>query len=172
MRKLVVVAVLVAVLVSWGMAFAFQNEPEGFRGLEWGDPPTPAMKFISKLNDWMKLYRKSSDKLELGDAQFYTIIYQFYTPSNTTDKRLLGVGLYFKDKENFELLKTICTVKFGEPDKTGFYELSWAGLIATAILTYDSIDKDGFLLLGSTPIFKQYTQEKEKQQAEEAEKDW
>ena len=44
MRKTIVI-VLVAVMVlglSAG-AFAFQNEPEGFRGLEWGDPPSVDM---------------------------------------------------------------------------------------------------------------------------------
>jgi len=38
MRRIAVVAILVVVLLSWGMAFAFENEPEGFRGLKWGDP--------------------------------------------------------------------------------------------------------------------------------------
>lgn len=164
--------VVALVLILAGRGFAFQNEPEGFRGLKWGKEPTPAMKFMTKQDDWMSLYEISSDKLELGDAQLSMIIYQFYTPSNTRVKWFLGVGLYYKDKENFDIMKTICKVKFGEPTKTGLYELHWYSLASMVTLTYDSIDKSGHLGLASLPIFKQYTEEKEKQQAEEAEKDW
>lgn len=172
MKKIAVVAVLVMALTWCGMAFAFENEPEGFRGLKWGDPPTPEMEFLRKENEWMTFYRNPGDQLKLGDASFYMILYQFYTPSNTTVRRLMGVGLFFKDKENFEILKTICTVKFGEPTNEGFHELDWASLDTTVLLTYDNIDEDGYLVLTSTPIFEQLTQEKEKKQAESAEKDW
>lgn len=173
MRKILLwFLVITSTLLLTKIGLAFQNETDGFRGLKWGDPPTPAMEFGTDQNKWMSLYRNPNDKLELGDAQFYMIIYQFYMPSNATVRRLLGVGLYFKDKENFELLEIICKAKFGEPTKKGFYEFNWASLSSMVTLSYDSIDEDGHLGLGSMPIFKQYTQEKEKQQAEEAEKDW
>ena len=172
MRRVAVVAILVMGLVSLGMAFAFENEPDGFRGLKWGDLPSPKMELVKERDEWTRIYRNPGDKLELGDARFYMIEYEFYTPSNATVGRLMGVGLYFKDKENFDILETICKVKFGEPIMKGFHKLGWASLSSTVALTYYSIDEDGFLLLGSTPIFKQYTQEKEKKQAEEAEKDW
>lgn len=172
MRKIVVVAVLVMVLLSLGMAYAFQNEPEGFRGLKWGDPPGEKIEFLRKQNEWLSTYRDPGDKLELGDARFYMILYSFYTPSGASVRKFMDVGLYFRTKANFNTLETICKVKFGEPTSKGFYEFAWASLATTVILTYDSIDEDGFLILGSTPIFKQYTQDKEKKQVEEAEKDW
>jgi len=171
-KKIAVVAVLVMALAWCGMAFAFQNEPEGFGGLKWGDPPTEDMEFLREEDQWMNSYRNPGDKLELGDARFYMIEYEFYTPSNATVGRLMGVGLFFKDKENFEILKTICTVKFGEPTNEEFHELDWFSLDTAVLLTYGSIDEDRLLVLMSRPIFEQYTREKEKKQVEEAEEDW
>lgn len=40
--------VLVLVLTLSLGAFAFQNEPEGFRGLKWGDPPGEDMELVGK----------------------------------------------------------------------------------------------------------------------------
>ncbi len=37
-RKILLVIVLVFLIT--GIGFAFQNEPDGFRGLKWGDAPT------------------------------------------------------------------------------------------------------------------------------------
>ena len=172
MRKIAVVAVLVMVLLSLGMAFAFQNEPEGFRDLKWGDPPGEKMEFRRKQDEWVSIYRDPGDKLELGDAEFYMILYEFYTPSDATVRGLMGVGLYFKDKENFDILETICKVKFGEPTMERFRQLAWMSLDSMVTLDYESVKEEGNLGLCSTPIFKQYTEEKEKKQVEEAEKDW
>ncbi|MBA7491486.1 hypothetical protein ES702_02032 [subsurface metagenome] len=171
-RKALVVVLIVSVLFSGGAAFTFKNEPEGFRGLKWGDPPGEKMEFVKKRDKWTRIYRNSGNELKLGDARFYVIEYEFYTPSNATIRRLMGVSLYFDDKENFDILEIICKVKFGKPTQEGFYELVWASLSSTVALTYYRIHKGGFLLLGSTTIFEQYTQEKEEKQAEEAEKDW
>jgi len=172
-RKLSLWFLIIALIFLFArIGFAFQNEPDGFRKLKWGDSPTPRMKFLNKQDEWIRIYRIPRDKLELGDAEFYIIVYQFYTPSNATVRRLMGVGLYFEGKENFDILEIICKVKFGEPTSEGFYKFAWMSLDASVILTYDIIDKDGYLALGSTPIFQQYTQEKEKKQTKEAEKDW
>lgn len=170
MRK-IVVAILAMALIYSGMAYAFQNEPEGFRDIKWGDPPTEAMEF---LREWegLIIYKKPSDEQKLGDAKFSMILYAFYVPPNSTVKRLATVSLYFNGKENFDILETICKVKFGKPTEEGFYEFNWASLTSTVVLTYDSIEESGFLGIGSAPIFNQYTEEKEKRQAEEAEKDW
>ncbi len=46
MRKTTLVLLVVLILALSVAAFAFQNEPEGFRGLKWGDPPGEDMKFL------------------------------------------------------------------------------------------------------------------------------
>jgi len=38
MRRIAVVVAILLMALAWcGMAMAFQNDPEGFRGLKWGD---------------------------------------------------------------------------------------------------------------------------------------
>ena len=172
MRK-IVVAILAVILVSWRMAFAFQNEPKGFRDLRWGNAPKEGMQFVTKQDQWLSIYKTVDDKLSLGDVRFYQILYQFYTPSYSRRvKRFITVGLYFAKEVNFDTLETICKTKFGEPTREGFYEIIWIGDLASVALKYDLLEEKGFLGLSSRPIFQEYTQEKEKKQVEEAEKDW
>ncbi|MQY69683.1 MAG: hypothetical protein GH145_02315 [Firmicutes bacterium] len=172
MRRIAMVATLVVLLVFSGMAFAFQNEPEGFRGLKWGDPPGEEMEFMADVDELMKVYRSTSENNRLGDARFYLMLYTFYIPPGASVKRFTGAALYFRSKENFDILETVCKVKFGEPTEKGYLELGWMSLATTVVLGYDSIEETGYLTLGSTPIFNQYTKEKERQQAESAEEDW
>ena len=37
-KKTLVIALVILVVALGSTAFAFQKEPEGFRGLKWGDP--------------------------------------------------------------------------------------------------------------------------------------
>jgi len=46
-----IATILVFSLVDVGLTF--QNEPEGFRGLKWGDPPTEDMEFLREEDQWM-----------------------------------------------------------------------------------------------------------------------
>lgn len=62
------------------MAFAFHNEPEGFRGLKWGDPPGQDMVYYgkSKDNENVLWYKRKNDKLQIGRARIKCIHYLFY----------------------------------------------------------------------------------------------
>lgn len=172
MKKIAVVAVLVMLLISSGMAsFAFQNEPKGFRGLKWGDPPSEGMEFLREV-EGMMVYGNPDEKMKLGDARFYMILHTFYVPPDAIEKTFMATALYFKGEENFNILETICRVKFGEPTEEGFHQFQWTGLASTVVLTYDSVEESGFMSVGSTMIFGRYTEEKEQKQAEDAEKDW
>ena len=46
--KKVLVVTLILVLALSARTFAFQNEPEGFRGLKWGDPVREGMILLGK----------------------------------------------------------------------------------------------------------------------------
>jgi len=160
------IAILILLLPNSGLTF--QNEPDGFRSLKWGDPPARNMRFVGKEKDELIIYKVSNERLSLGDAKFHTILYSFYGQP----KRFMVVGLYFQGKKNFELLKDICKTKFGKPTGRGFFEFTWEGQIAFVFLIHRLVDDDGYLTLGSTIIFTEYTESKKKRQAKEAEKDW
>lgn len=158
----------ILILLLTNIGISFQNEPDGFRNLKWGDQPAKNMLFIGKEKYGLKMYRVSNEKLSLGDAKFFIILYAFYGQP----KRFMAANLYFRGKKNFELLESICRTKFNKPTKIGFFTFEWHGLIAGIYLTYDLIDDEGSLMIGSTTIVAEYLENMKKKKAKEAEKDW
>ncbi len=140
-KGLLLVLVLVLALSLGG--FAFQNEPEGFRDLKWGDPPSEAMKYLNDLGG-SKNYTLPEDKMSIGSAEFWMITYQFY------EGRFFLVSLYFDGEDNYDLLETICKERYGEEIDSGFYQLSWWGQNTSISLYHDIVEEGGFLILYST----------------------
>lgn len=166
--KKVLSLVLILVLVLSAGAFAFQNEPDGFRGLKWGDTVKKGMILLGETKGEVKGYMVPDDELYLGDANFYSILYGFYDQP----KRFMIVYLFFNGKENYGLLTIICHDKFGEETERGFYEYSWQSQKAMVKLTYDWIEEKGSLYLASFPIFFEHMQARKKKEAEKAAEDW
>lgn len=167
-RKALVIALVVWVALLATTAFAFQNEPEGFRGLKWGDPPIEDMQFLQEREAGQRGYSRYDEKLKMGEVPLYLIVYLFYGQP----EKFYTVILYFEGKDNYETLKTICRGKFGEETMKGLDSLTWASHMTMVRLEYDSIEDYGGLSLASTPLLQEYTKTKEKKQLEEAEKDW
>lgn len=162
-----ITAILIFLVVTIGLTF--QNEPEGFRDLKWGDPPLQDMIiFTGKKGDIRKLYELPNDKMYLGDVELYMILYGFYDQL----ERFMDIGLFFKGEENFNLLKTICRGKFGKETDEGFYSLTWMSPKTMVYLSYDIIEESGSLSLTDMIIFSEYLEAKEKKETEKAEKDW
>lgn len=167
----------VVIVLSLGTGFAFQNEPEGFRGLKWGNQPIQKMIPYSHDIYGMTTYTLPDEKLRLGDARLSTVIYAFYG----TPGQFMGVNLVFDGEENYYILETICREKFGEETEKEstekFYQVTWTSPSSMVILRYDLADGgicpkgSGALgLLGK--IFLEYEDAKAKKQAERAEEDW
>ena len=170
MKKIAVVAVLVMALTWCGMAFAFENEPEGFRGLKWGDPPTEDMVLLPPSTQTQMEYVRTDEKLQLGRARFQEIIYSFYCEDEM--REFMMVFLHFKGESNYKLLETICKNKFGEPTKEQFDQLVWLGLHASVMLRYDLLNETGLLMLADNWIIKKHERARQKEEAESAEEDW
>jgi len=157
------------------MAFAFQNEPDGFRGLKWEDPPTEDMVCVDIMEGERTLYKLPNEKLHIGNAWFYKIVYSFFG----SPERFMRVDLYFYGERNYKLLESICQGKFGEETTKGFHEHAWISPETTVVLVYDVADDKGSLSLGDWTIFSEYTEAKKtaeeakkEKQAEETEEDW
>lgn len=168
MKKSAWILTIVILILLWlNVAFAFQNEPDGFRGLKWGDPPTERMEYFGTFKG-NRAYMIPDDKMSMGNAELYLIAYTFYDQP----ERFMGIGLYFKREENFDLLKMICRGKFGEETQEGFFELNWQGQKAFITLQYDMIEEEGYLAIVSTQITMEQMEAQKKKETEEAEKDW
>ena len=168
MKKLCLVAVLcVLVLVLAGTALAFKNQPEGFRDLKWGDPPTEDMVIITPSEYGRTEYKRVEEKLYLGKAKLEQVIYWFYLDE------FMSVFLDFRGKDNFSLLETICREKFGKPTDEQYNQLIWMSLGgATVILHYRLVKGVGAVMLADMEILEKCRAAREKEEAESAEEDW
>jgi len=160
------ISALVLLLVLAGVGLAFENEPEGFRGLKWGDPPGGNMKRMKPLDEFTNHYTLPKERLQFVNVYLSAIYYQFF------NDRFAGVFLFFRAEERHSHIKTICKGKFGEPTLTGFNVITWEGRKATVTLTYNSIEGDGFFSIVSTPLILEWMKAKKKLETERAEGDW
>lgn len=166
-------AILALSLADVGLPF--QNEPDGFRGLKWGDPPTEDMLYVATMEGKRRLYKLPNEKLHIGDAWFCRIVYSFFG----SPERFMRVDLYFYGERNYKLLEGICQGRFGEETTKGFHEHAWMSPRTTVLLTYDMVEDKGCLGLSDWTIFSEYTEAKKKtqederkKQAEETGEDW
>ena len=137
MKKGLILAVVLVLALSLG-AFAFQNEPEGFRGLKWGDPPGEDMKVnrIFKLYqdklDMIIWYTRQGDELKIGGAKLEGIYYGFYK------NKFMRVEI---ETEDYELLREVLYLKFGEPTYRGTFKVP--SLLFKRVMEYMSETWDG-----------------------------
>lgn len=177
MRKTTLVLLVVLVLTLSLGAFAFQKESEGFRGLKWGDPPTKDMVFIRRDEYGENQYELPDENLQIGEVELERIIYYFFDDGNS--ERLMSVIIRTEGKHNYELLKELCKLKFGEE----VYEESsrriiWASSKTLVHLAYDQYYSkyrtvvNGYLLLSYLPIGGEYQKAKEDVLRESMTDDW
>ncbi len=152
--------------------FGFQNEPEGFRGLKWGDPPGEDMELVEEsVLLGKRKYIRPSDKLFLGNVELDYIFYIFYFDS------FVLVELRFSGKNNYELAKEICRKRFGKERISESYRLKWfsdyiPGISVELGYNYPSHpEEEGILSLSDLGMFTELVFMKAKEKAEK-EKDW
>lgn len=182
--SLVVVLLFMFALAS--TAQAFQNEPEGFRGLKWGDPPGEDMA-LHFVNFWgdpldpageaMLPYIRENDKLQIGRVEVRDVRYFFY--ENKFMEVQIKTGTICQT--NYYDLKDILNLKFGEGKeiitkglpggRLAFsLECRWIGDTATIILSSD--EWSGVVLeIYSTKIYIQYQEYKRRKKEEERRKE-
>ncbi|MEA1964682.1 MAG: hypothetical protein U9O41_06095 [Candidatus Aerophobetes bacterium] len=124
MKKLAITTLIIlAVLIN--TAIAFQNEPDGFRGLKWGDPPTEDMEYWKTEAEELRYYRIENDKKRIGDVD-YMINYVFCGQP----EQFGMVTLDFRGENNYALLEMLAKGLWGEPTNEKFSEevqiLTWA----------------------------------------------
>ena len=170
LTRFLTTVILVFSLVDTG--FAFPNEPEEFRGLEWGVPPMEDMKFLYVTPEGTRWYTRLYDKLSIEGVSLVTIIYSFYGQP----ERLMCVNLLWMGEDNYDRLKTICRARFGketERESNNPYNLRWVGEKTEVALGYEpALGGIGGLVLADKAIFAEYLEGEKKEQTEGTKEDW
>ncbi len=166
MKKIIVIGIVIWLVLALSVgAFAFENEPDGFRDLNWGDPPSEDM-ISSYYEEDMAMYYLPEDKMFLGDVPLYLVGYFFF------EDRFYGAALYFEGEENYDKVETICRQRFGEDEvEEGFYEMTWTSEKAFIFLSYDYIEEEGDLVISSAVITMEQQKTQQEQGAEKAGED-
>jgi len=100
--------VAIVVFSLAGIGLAFQNEPEGFRGLKWGDSPTEDM-VIDTVEDLRMWCTRDNERLYIGPAEIERIRYVFYKGEFAW---VLIEPKHFKEQD----LEDVLVLKFGNAE--------------------------------------------------------
>jgi len=124
MRKTFLFLSIIVVLAFSLGVFAFQSEPDGFRGLKWGETPHWRYMEIGETGSSGGYYYTKypigyeevtwctwkNDKLYIGPAELGSIRYVFYR------SEFMEVQIWVK-YGGFDDLKSVLILKFGEPQE-------------------------------------------------------
>ena len=149
-RKLATLLFLLIISVYVAIpAFAFQNEPDGFRGIKWGTN-------ISELTDMLVAesgkdtlyYVRKNDTMKIGDADIDQISYGFYK------SRFFQVLVEYKGYVNFTKLKAILIGQYGKPEQPNqlMEKYFWSGGTVDIFFDYSEMSKRGNIYYAFRPI--------------------
>ena len=145
----------------------FKNEPDGFRGVRWGenlrkrDDMTP----YTADKDLTVYFIRKGDESTIGDAWLESINYK------TWEDIYYGMFLLFKGYGNYQSVLKVCFEKFGKVNMRGKLQETyiWHGENVDILLVYYRLKDDGFLDITHhkyNELKNKYDTEKAKQGAE------
>ena len=147
--------------------FAFQNEPDGFRDLKWGDNineilnknefiflPGAAEKLTTDRN--MTMYGKMHENYSVGDGKVWAIQYFFWKNQFCYAVLLASTSI------DYYHICTALETKFGQPTGKSLHTVSdiltqeyWEGQKTRISLTHTTVDDSTQLIFSSVEIKKQ-----------------
>ncbi len=169
MKKIIGFLTIIVIGLFSINSFAYQNEPDGFRGIKWGVR-------IETLKDMTKLYTKGdttiymrkNDKLQMGDTELQDISYMFW------QDKFYSVYIQTKGYLDWSALKKVLFLKFGKGSQDNKYiEYYRWGLFsgkAAIDIKYNHISKQGTLMMRGNKIMNEMRQSKKQKAREEAKK--
>ncbi|UZJ42187.1 hypothetical protein OO006_04225 [Prosthecochloris sp. SCSIO W1101] len=142
-------------LTTAGNSYAFKNEPEGFRGIQWGDSPS-ALKNGKKVysKDNVEYYIKLDDVMQIGSATVSNVVYEFWHGKFAT------ALIETEGHKNWSRLKETVFERFGNGKKPKRFmeKYIWGSPYrgkSYMLLKYSEIKKKGVLYIFSKEIWKQ-----------------
>jgi hypothetical protein len=118
-------------------------------------------------DDHLKLYRRKSDKLKLGDIPLTSIEYL------TKDGRIFRVQIFFYESVNLTKADHALRYAYGKPTKTYSHQSNWEGkkvlMFYTQTENYEG-RPTGILQIYSAPLFYEDTNKEKARKAQELRK--
>lgn len=126
MKKMFIASFLLSMLFMNNCVYAFQNEPDGFRGTAWGSIlnqfTKPTQGYYVNINSLDArqhypelLFYNPSDTMQLGNAKIKSLTYYSYQKTDRTPPILSKVNLYFEGQANVNALESYMSETFGQP---------------------------------------------------------
>ena len=141
MRKVMLILPFCLLPVS---AFAFQNEPLGFRGIRWGTHllSLTDMKLCDHEGIRRKVYERKKDKLKIGEAELEKICYIFHFG------RFDSVVIHYASYLNHERLKKTLFEAYGKGQKPNESreQYYWFGVAVRIVLEYNEMSEEGSIV--------------------------
>ncbi|MBA7564496.1 hypothetical protein ES695_01900 [Candidatus Atribacteria bacterium 1244-E10-H5-B2] len=171
MKKVILLSIILIFLIT-GIGFAFQNEPDGFRGLKWGDAPTDDMIYLGEITYAENIYHRKGDKLGIGSATLEEIRYKF----NFYSYQFYEIFARFTGEINYKILKIIFEGRFGElthtrEEKDSYFQ-QWIGDKAEIRLYYNFKEYYGWLWIASMKIYRETPEDNKQKEVEKAKEDF
>lgn len=134
-------------------AFAFENEPEGFRGIKWGTPISSNKSEMTLIERDAKLsvYLRKGDKLRIGEAKLTSLSYGYYK------EHFFMAAMTTQGASNKTELLRAFKAQFGEGDRPNelLDKYVWAGATTSIIIECNPITDACQVWIASISIVKQ-----------------
>ncbi|MBA7534399.1 hypothetical protein ES705_26645 [subsurface metagenome] len=167
-----ILIIFTSILFAEEIKFTFQNEPNGFRGLKWGDTPTEDMIYLGEVSYAENIYYREGDKLSIGSAKLDEIRYKF----NFYSYQFYEVFANFSSEIDYRILKITYEGRFGKPtytreEKNSYFQ-QWIGNKAEIRLYYNFKEYYGWFWIASMKIHRETPEENKQKEVEKAEEDF
>jgi hypothetical protein len=167
MRKLLMILFIQGLLLTSSGVFAFQNEPDNFRGIKWGINLNKLhdMQKITEMDEMGAVYTRKGDKMKIGDANLDHVYYVFYKD------RFYAIFIKISFQSDFDKIKATLNNVYGEAAQANPFieEYVWDGN-EVMITLKSGIFGDATLNYGYKPIGFEILKEQNKK-AKEGTKD-
>jgi len=168
MRTIIVVVILF--IITSTVSFAFQNEPDGFRGIKWGTDigDLPRMEYLRDyITDFggIKIYINKEDELKIGDAAVSEIKYYFWK------NKFYKVSASTNDLLNSGTLQHSCIDNFGDQVDFVASAYVWRGLVTKIMVTNPDYN-GGLFLMESVYMINKLSPLERQRDSERASKGW
>jgi hypothetical protein len=153
-KKFIYVSVLILLIVTPMTVWAFENKPDGFRGIKWRTniKNLSDMKFEGKAGA-TSYYHRQGDKMKIGSAMLDDIGYGFYK------NEFYIVMIQFHSLINFDALKSTFFQQYGPGYQHNRYQEDyyWGlrdGSDVVISLEYNKVSKKGAIFFEYQPLSK------------------